>query len=102
MFNMVHNETRCLTSEIVEVAPFESLRGLFSTGAVLTPPMFEWTQKVFGERVHVISSSGGTDICGACKHFCIYQRSYFIESIVYFSRDVYRELASLRRRFAAY
>lgn len=53
----------------VELAPFESLRTIFSTGAVLTPPMFEWTQKAFGQRVHIASSSGGTDICGACRLF---------------------------------
>lgn len=65
----------------MELGPFESLRGVFSTGAVLTPPMFEWTQKAFGERVHVISSSGGTDICGACKWlFALMDKScsYFV------------------------
>ncbi|TCD70349.1 hypothetical protein EIP91_003701 [Steccherinum ochraceum] len=47
----------------VEVARFESLRNMFITGAVLTPPMFEWTQQAFGPDVHLISGSGGTDIC---------------------------------------
>ncbi|THH30313.1 hypothetical protein EUX98_g3891 [Antrodiella citrinella] len=46
----------------LEVARFESLRNMFVTGAVLTPPMFEWTQQVFGS-IHLISGSGGTDIC---------------------------------------
>ncbi|KAL5479092.1 hypothetical protein ACEPAI_2380 [Sanghuangporus weigelae] len=48
----------------LNLASFESLRILFSTGSVLTAPMFEWTQHAFGEGVHIASSSGGTDICG--------------------------------------
>ncbi|EJD05262.1 acetoacetyl-CoA synthetase [Fomitiporia mediterranea MF3/22] len=48
----------------LDLAPFDSLRILFSTGSVLTAPMFEWTQHAFGENVHVLSGSGGTDICG--------------------------------------
>jgi len=47
----------------LEVARFDSLRNLFVTGAVLTPPMFEWTQQAFGPDIHLISGSGGTDIC---------------------------------------
>ncbi|KAI0730268.1 hypothetical protein C8Q72DRAFT_793910 [Fomitopsis betulina] len=34
-------------------------------GAVLTPPMFEWTQQAFNPDIHLMSISGGTDICGA-------------------------------------
>ncbi|TDL24283.1 acetoacetyl-CoA synthetase [Rickenella mellea] len=48
----------------LELAPFESLRIVFSTGAVLTPHMFEFVQKAFGD-VHIASGSGGTDICAA-------------------------------------
>ncbi|KAG2015435.1 acetoacetyl-CoA synthetase [Coprinopsis cinerea AmutBmut pab1-1] len=44
---------------------FETLKTLSSTGAVLTPPMFEWTQKAFGGKFHLVSTSGGTDICTA-------------------------------------
>ncbi|RDB16867.1 Acetoacetyl-CoA synthetase [Hypsizygus marmoreus] len=50
----------------LEVGSFEALRVIGSTGAVLTTPMFHWTQEAFGgQRVHLISTSGGTDICGS-------------------------------------
>jgi acetoacetyl-CoA synthetase len=49
----------------LELAPFDSLRTVGSTGAVLTPPMFEWTQQAFGNRINLLSASGGTDICAA-------------------------------------
>ncbi|KAH8814724.1 acetoacetate-CoA ligase [Flagelloscypha sp. PMI_526] len=50
------------------IAPFKSLRGMSVTGAVFTPPMQEWTQNAFsdssiGRNVHIISMSGGTDVC---------------------------------------
>ncbi|KAF4567314.1 hypothetical protein EYR40_006311 [Pleurotus pulmonarius] len=48
-----------------KLAPFDSLRAISSTGAVLTAPMFEWTVKTFGKHVHLSSPSGGTDICAA-------------------------------------
>ncbi|KAF9460715.1 hypothetical protein BDZ94DRAFT_1375274 [Collybia nuda] len=51
--------------KIMDVGPFESLRVIGCTGAVLTSPMFEWTQKEFGGNIHLISTSGGTDICGS-------------------------------------
>ncbi|KAJ6625754.1 acetoacetate-CoA ligase [Mycena sp. CBHHK59/15] len=47
----------------LEVASFEALKTLSVTGAVLTSPMFRWAQRSFGERVHLTSSCGGTDIC---------------------------------------
>ncbi|KAI0786787.1 acetoacetate-CoA ligase [Abortiporus biennis] len=50
--------------EPLKLAPFNNLRSLFSTGAVLTAPMFEWTQNAFPD-VYLISGSGGTDICSA-------------------------------------
>ncbi|KAF8199886.1 acetoacetyl-CoA synthetase [Mycena galopus ATCC 62051] len=49
----------------LELAPFESLKTLMVTGAVLTSPLFKWAQKAFGDRVHIISTSGGTDVCTA-------------------------------------
>ncbi|KAG5652875.1 hypothetical protein H0H81_003305 [Sphagnurus paluster] len=50
----------------LEIGSFEALRVLGCTGAVLTPPMFEWAQKAFGgDRLHLISTSGGTDVCGS-------------------------------------
>lgn len=52
----------------MKLASFESLRILFCTGAVLTAPMFEWTQNAFGGRIHLISGSGGTDICTGCEY----------------------------------
>ncbi|CCL98680.1 uncharacterized protein FIBRA_00682 [Fibroporia radiculosa] len=48
-----------------QVASFECLRTLSSTGSVLTAPMFEWTQHAFNSDLHIISVSGGTDVCGA-------------------------------------
>ncbi|KAJ8076182.1 hypothetical protein PM082_000599 [Marasmius tenuissimus] len=47
----------------LELGSFESLRILAVTGAVLTPPLFEWAFHAFGDRVHLLSMSGGTDIC---------------------------------------
>ncbi|KAI0044984.1 acetoacetate-CoA ligase [Auriscalpium vulgare] len=46
------------------IGDFSGLRAIMSTGAVLTPPMFEWSYKAFGGAA-IASSSGGTDIC-AC------------------------------------
>ncbi|KAL0578860.1 hypothetical protein V5O48_003140 [Marasmius crinis-equi] len=46
----------------LEVAPFSSLRVVSVTGAVLTPPMFEFTFNAFGGNIYLISTSGGTDI----------------------------------------
>ena len=60
-----HND---IESETVDLSPFASLRILFSTGSVLTAPMFEWTQGAFGGSVHIASSSGGTDICSCCEY----------------------------------
>lgn len=50
-----------------KLASFAALRVIASTGSVLTPPMFEWTQQAFNPDIHLVSVSGGTDICGACK-----------------------------------
>ncbi|PPQ98788.1 hypothetical protein CVT24_003346 [Panaeolus cyanescens] len=47
----------------LDIGPFESLKTLMVTGAIFTPPLFEWAQSVFGPRIHVASVSGGTDIC---------------------------------------
>lgn len=49
----------------LKIGSFQALRILACTGAVLTAPVFSWAQTAFGERIHVISSSGGTDICAA-------------------------------------
>ena len=49
----------------LEIASFESLRVIGCTGAVLTPPMFQWTHEAFGGNVHLISTSGGTDVCSS-------------------------------------
>ncbi|KAJ7739028.1 acetoacetyl-CoA synthetase [Mycena maculata] len=46
-----------------QLASFEALKTMSVTGAVLTSPMFVWTQQAFGEKVHVFSTSGGTDVC---------------------------------------
>ncbi|KAF8160731.1 acetoacetyl-CoA synthetase [Crassisporium funariophilum] len=47
------------------IGNFESLRTMTITGAVVTAPMFEWTQSAFGRNVQLVSTSGGTDICSA-------------------------------------
>ncbi|KAJ3555249.1 hypothetical protein NM688_g2685 [Phlebia brevispora] len=47
----------------LQLAPFDSLRVIMSTGSPLTPALFEWTQLAFGDSVQVVSTSGGTDIC---------------------------------------
>ncbi|KAJ7680753.1 hypothetical protein DFH06DRAFT_1164098 [Mycena polygramma] len=54
----------------LQLAPFQALKALMITGAVLTSPLFKWTQQAFGERVHVISTSGGTDVCTAFVTGC--------------------------------
>ncbi|KAF5322148.1 hypothetical protein D9619_001457 [Psilocybe cf. subviscida] len=46
-----------------EVANLEAIHTMKVTGAIFTPPMFEWTQQTFGKHVHLASVSGGTDIC---------------------------------------
>ena len=56
-----------LIIELVEVGPFSSLRVVSVTGAVLTPPMFEYTFNAFGRKVYLISTSGGTDIFCSCE-----------------------------------
>ncbi|KAJ3718135.1 acetoacetyl-CoA synthetase [Lentinula guzmanii] len=48
-----------------EIGSFEGLRTLAVTGAVVTPPIFEWAQEAFGGKFHFVSTSGGTDICCA-------------------------------------
>lgn len=53
---------------VVDLGRFEALRTIASTGAVLTSPMFEWVQSSFGPKKHIVSSSGGTDICAACEN----------------------------------
>ncbi|KAJ6498846.1 acetoacetyl-CoA synthetase [Mycena sanguinolenta] len=49
----------------LDIAPFKALRTISSTGAVLTSSMSAWTQKAFGDNIHLTSSCGGTDICSA-------------------------------------
>lgn len=48
-----------------DLAPFDSLRSIMCTGAVLTAPLFEWAQNAFSSRVHLVSGAGGTDVCTA-------------------------------------
>ncbi|OCH93786.1 acetoacetate-CoA ligase [Obba rivulosa] len=48
-----------------KLANFDALRVVVSTGAVLTPPLFEWTQQAFNPTIHLVSISGGTDICSS-------------------------------------
>ncbi len=41
-----------------------ALRAMFSTGSPLAPQGFDFVSQAIGERVHLASISGGTDICG--------------------------------------
>ncbi|KAF7376536.1 AMP-binding domain-containing protein [Mycena sanguinolenta] len=54
----------------LELGSFEALKTLMVTGAVLTTPLFKWAQRAFGERVHLLSTSGGTDVCTAFVTGC--------------------------------
>ncbi|KAJ7187744.1 acetoacetyl-CoA synthetase [Mycena filopes] len=49
----------------LQLAPFDALKCMVITGAVVTTPLFLWVQKAFGERVQIMSTSGGTDVCTA-------------------------------------
>ncbi|GJJ15961.1 hypothetical protein Clacol_010240 [Clathrus columnatus] len=49
----------------LEIASFPSLRTVFSTGAVLTPPMYRWVYEVFPKYIYLSVSSDGTDVCTA-------------------------------------
>ncbi|KAG1752792.1 hypothetical protein EDB19DRAFT_1892832 [Suillus lakei] len=51
----------------LEIASFEALREMTVTGAVITAPLMEWTHEAFGRKLHIGSSSGGTDVFCACK-----------------------------------
>ena len=64
----------------LKLGSFKSLRVLMSTGAVLTPPMFEWTQKAFGGNPHLVSTSGGTDVCTSCKSLYLIHRVFFSDT----------------------
>ncbi|TFY75053.1 hypothetical protein EWM64_g8960 [Hericium alpestre] len=47
----------------LDIGPFEALRVICVTGAVLTAPLFEWAHHAFGGNKRVSSTSGGTDVC---------------------------------------
>ncbi|KAH7876567.1 acetoacetyl-CoA synthetase [Lentinula edodes] len=49
----------------LKIGSFEGLRTLAVTGAVVTPPIFEWSQEAFGGKFLFVSTSGGTDVCCA-------------------------------------
>jgi acetoacetyl-CoA synthetase len=53
----------------VNLAPFETLRTLTVTGAIVSAPIHVWAQQAFGEHVYVHSPAGGTDVCCACMFF---------------------------------
>jgi acetoacetyl-CoA synthetase len=46
------------------------------TGAVLTAPLMEWVHEAFGKKLHIGSSSGGTDIFGASRFLTTLLRAY--------------------------
>ncbi|KAF7315820.1 AMP-binding domain-containing protein [Mycena indigotica] len=60
----------------LDIGSFADLKTLSVTGAVLTTPMFEWSHKAFGARAHILSPSGGTDVCsgfvGGCPSLPVY------------------------------
>lgn len=76
--NLVSVETtnatsiRLISLLSVRLGSFDTLRTIFSAGAVLTAPMFEWVQQAFGSRIHIASGTGGTDICGGCEFITYY------------------------------
>ncbi|TFY72119.1 hypothetical protein EVG20_g864 [Dentipellis fragilis] len=45
-----------------DIGPFEALRVVSVTGAVLTTPLFEWAHRAFGSTKRIGSTSGGTDV----------------------------------------
>ncbi|KAE9391898.1 acetoacetyl-CoA synthetase [Gymnopus androsaceus JB14] len=49
----------------LKIGSFEGLRAMSITGAVVTAPIFQWAYEAFGGKLHVISTSGGTDVCCA-------------------------------------
>ncbi|OAX39780.1 acetoacetate-CoA ligase [Rhizopogon vinicolor AM-OR11-026] len=49
----------------VDIGSFAALREMTVTGAVLTAPLMEWVHEAFGRKLHIGSSSGGTDVCAA-------------------------------------
>ncbi|KZS98600.1 acetoacetyl-CoA synthetase [Sistotremastrum niveocremeum HHB9708] len=69
----------------LDLAPFETLRCVYVTGAVLTPPLYEWAITAFPKRAHVNAGSGGTDICagfiGACTPLPGYSGEMQVKSI---------------------
>jgi acyl-coenzyme A synthetase/AMP-(fatty) acid ligase len=69
LFSLLLTYIMILPPLLVDIHPFDSLHTIMATGAVLTPPVMEWTQEAFGRETYLISSSGGTDICGACEQF---------------------------------
>jgi acetoacetyl-CoA synthetase len=46
-----------------ELADLSAIRGVGSTGAPLPPEGFRWVYEAVGDRVHLQSLSGGTDVC---------------------------------------
>ncbi|KAG0707114.1 hypothetical protein DFH29DRAFT_898504 [Suillus ampliporus] len=46
----------------LDIGSFEALREMTVTGAVVTAPLMEWTHEAFGKKLHIGSSSGGTDV----------------------------------------
>ncbi|KAF7321942.1 AMP-binding domain-containing protein [Mycena kentingensis (nom. inval.)] len=69
----------------LELAPFVDLKTLSVTGAVLTAPMFEWAHKAFGGKAHLLSTSGGTDVCTAfvtgCPSLPVYSGEIQVKSL---------------------
>ncbi len=47
-----------------DIAPFDALRCVMSTGSALSPEGFEWVYSAVKDDVHLASISGGTDIVG--------------------------------------
>ncbi|KIK67456.1 hypothetical protein GYMLUDRAFT_238739 [Collybiopsis luxurians FD-317 M1] len=47
------------------IASFESLHSVALGGAIVSPPIHQWSQKAFGKSTRVCVAMGGTDICSA-------------------------------------
>ncbi|KZS98598.1 acetoacetate-CoA ligase [Sistotremastrum niveocremeum HHB9708] len=67
----------------LELGSFEALRMFFVTGAVVTPPVYEWAASVLPPTTHVMSATGGTDICstfvGACTSMPAYAGEFQVK-----------------------
>ncbi|KIJ67761.1 hypothetical protein HYDPIDRAFT_83248 [Hydnomerulius pinastri MD-312] len=56
------SELQARSIDPLSVGSFAGLREMTVTGSVLTAQLMTWAHKAFGEKLHIGSSSGGTDV----------------------------------------